>query len=301
MDAQIGIIQALQAIHSPLLDQLFSRITDLGREEFYVLALPLVYWAVSKRYGWWLSAIVLLTNFVNVWVKEALQLPRPYQVDAPVRVVYPESGTGPGFPSGHAQVSAAFWGTIARWSGTRRVWALAVVLVFLISYSRLYLGVHWPLDVIGGLALGILAVAAGAYVQRWAAGKTWATSTRLALSLLPLALLALDRSPEAYKMIGYLVGASLGVVLESERVRFYERQALARQVIKLAIGYAIFFGLRIVTKPIFPEAIAPQIVRYAILGLWMTFLAPWLFVRLGMGSPPVGPGHPPDEAKARVA
>ena len=150
----VEILQAIQTIQSPLLDRVLGLITNLHHEAVYILVLPLIYWLYDKRFGRYMFSVFVIGFWSNDFLKEVFRTPRPDP--AQVRVILAETGGGYAFPSGHAETPLVFWGAIA--DHVRRRWFTwaAGILVFLIGFSRLYIGVHWPLDVIGGWAIRLV-------------------------------------------------------------------------------------------------------------------------------------------------
>jgi len=145
LDWGMEVIRAFQNLSSPVADAVFTGITFLGKEEFYLLIMPLVFWCFDRRKGIRLTIVVLLSHFINQGLKEFIALPRPLDVDPSVGIGH---ATGYSLPSGHAQGSLIFWGMIAPW--IRRGWPIALVLSGLIGIYRVYLGVHYPSDVLAG-------------------------------------------------------------------------------------------------------------------------------------------------------
>jgi len=155
----------------------------LGYEQFYILIAPALYWCVNTelgiRFGLFLMAS---TNFNSVF-KLAFHSPRPYWYDPRVRAYGVESTFG--IPSGHAQNAVVVWGTLARNLRERWAWLVAILLMFFIGFSRLVLGVHFPLDVLVGWLIG--AVLLWAMVKLEAPITTWLKQRSL-LSRLTAAL-----------------------------------------------------------------------------------------------------------------
>jgi len=122
--------------------------TLLGTEAFYILFCTFIYVSVDRRLAMKEFSAVLLAASAVLFLKQWLRLPRPPRSEwlAPAH--------GFGFPSGHAGVSSAFWFTLALEKPSPLMAAAAAVLVALISASRLALHVHYPRDIIGGLAVG---------------------------------------------------------------------------------------------------------------------------------------------------
>jgi PAP2 superfamily len=135
-------------------DAIWLPITHLGSEFAYVVMLTIIYLLAPKlgrQLGFWFG-VTFVTNTV---LKLLFNLPRPYDLDPSLTSqAATETARTPGLPSGHAQNSATTWGFLAL--KLRRTWftVLAVVVVLLISFSRMSLGVHFLEDVLAGLAIG---------------------------------------------------------------------------------------------------------------------------------------------------
>jgi hypothetical protein len=274
----VEVLRAIQAIQGPALDRFFVAVTWLGSEEFYFFALSVLYWCVSRNLGRRLGRLFLLSCFLNVWLKGLFHTLRPSP--GQVRVLFPESGGGYAFPSGHAQFAATFWGYLALLRWRRWLGVLAGLVVLLVAFSRLYLGLHWPVDVLGGLAIGFLL----ALVWEWG-GRQWGeefaaviTPVRAAAAFLfPLLLLLVERSPDAVKTVGVLAGFGGGAVLAEERAPVPRAEGWARQAVKLLVGLPGLFLLRAGLKILFPPTLLFDGLRYGLVGLWVGLLVPWLF------------------------
>ena len=99
------------------------------------------------------AATVWLTDLITLGIKLSVDRPRPFEVlpEADPLIV---ASVGTSFPSGHASMSAA--GAIVLASLAPRAWPLLALLAVVIAVSRVYVGVHYPLDVLAGLALGTI-------------------------------------------------------------------------------------------------------------------------------------------------
>ncbi len=147
------LILWVQQISSSPLDAFFRVITLLGNPEAYLIILTLIYWCVNKRWGIRLLVLAMLSSWVNEAIKSLLRLPRP----DPTRVRQLVTETSFGFPSNHAQTGGVIiWGYLA--AMVRRSWftVISVIMALLIGLSRVYLGIHFPQDVIGGWLLGLV-------------------------------------------------------------------------------------------------------------------------------------------------
>jgi membrane-associated phospholipid phosphatase len=135
----------------------------LGSEDFFLIALPLVYWCIDSTLGLRIGVMLLFSSGTNNLFKLAMHGPRPYWVSAGVQGMASETGFG--VPSGHSQTAAGVWGIAAASHKRTWAWVAASLIVLLIGLSRLYLGVHFLHDVLLGWFLGGLTL--WAFIKFW--------------------------------------------------------------------------------------------------------------------------------------
>ncbi len=309
----IPVIAWLQGLGDWLIGPM-GFFTFMGKEEFYLIVMPAILWCFDVGLGIRLGLILLASDGLNGALKLAFGWPRPYWVSDSVRGLASETSFG--LPSGHAQNAMALWGRLA--AGLRRRWAMwaAALLILLISVSRVYLGVHFPSDVIAGWVAGGLLLWAFLRLDppavRWLGSLSpgGRVGIAFAASLLVLGLqygilaltagraippewaeraLAATGEPIAPRSLegmfstsGILFGFGGGAGLLSAWGRFDPRgpwlKRLARFLIGLTGVLAIWLGLR----SVFPEgeallALVLRYLRYAAAGFWVAYLGPRVF------------------------
>lgn len=271
-----------QQFTTPALTNFFTAITSLGSLEFYMLAIPVIYWLIDKHFGLRFAAFFALSAYVNSGTKHIFATARPPHV---LRLVTQE---GYSFPSGHAQGSTAFWGFLALKLKTAWSWWAAGVMILLISFSRIYLGVHWPIDILGGLAIGLFLL----YLyDRFAPTNLEALSLlhwTLAALGIGLILLLLHPAGDGPMTVGFLLGALIGYRLELLYVDFQEDATLLQHISKVLLGLTVLFLLRIALKPLvawLPNSLS-IVIRYGLLGLWASLGAPYVFTKLKLYNTP---------------
>lgn len=283
LDWGIKVILWLQQF-SPALDGLFKALTFMGEEEFFLVLLPLIYWCLDRRNGLRVVVIFLFSAYLNGVAKVVANQPRPFEYDARVRQLV--NAPGGGLPSGHTQNTVVIWGYLAAQLRRRWLWVVAGLLIVLIPLSRLYTGVHFPTDLLGGYVLGAAVLGLALWwvppVERWLAARSLAW--QLGLTAVVAVLLAvLFRTEDGAAIAGVLLGLGAGAALERRWVRFAVPGRWWQLVARAVLGVAVLLGLRFGLKAVF-AGLEPLLlfryVRYACLGLWAALGAPWAFVKL---------------------
>ncbi|MGE5578904.1 MAG: phosphatase PAP2 family protein [Bacillota bacterium] len=271
----------LQRFRCPVLDAFFYYMTLLGTGWFFIAVLPVLYWTWNKRAGYRLALVFLFGDWTKNALKATFHTPRP-QPSPGAEVLHPETGPGYSFPSGHAESSTVFWGQLALEVKRKWVWFAAAVLTVLVSLSRIYMNLHWPIDILGGFVLGVVLL-----VLYNAACALWANlrlpfGVRLACALIfPAAMYLLYREHDALIVIGFMLGFPVGRLLEERYLGWDERASFPANVFKVVLGLGVLFGIRFGLKMVFPDTAAADIARYAIAGFWASFGAPLLFAAFG--------------------
>jgi len=287
LEGSIPIILWLQQF-SPALDAPFKAITFLGEADFFLLFLPLFYWCLNRRLGARMSILIPLSGYIGAVLKVALNQPRPFEFDQRVRAIV--SATDRGFPSLHTQNTVVTWGYLGAAFRRTWLWAVAGLLMVLVPLSRLYLGVHFPTDLLGGYVIGaallLLFLGLEPAAETWLGKRGFAWQLGAALALSGLLLLFLPGADETAIVSGaMLMGASIGFALERRWVGFETDGTWEQRTLRLLLGGVVLFGLRLGLKAAFsglqPEP-AFDFVRYALIGVWYGAGAPWAFVRLGL-------------------
>lgn len=294
--------------------------TFLGNEEFYLLLMPILYWCIDVRIGIQVGFLLLFSNAVNALLKLGFHGPRPYWVSPQV-----ESRSALhdfGFPSGHSQNAVAIWGALAYYLRKPWAWAAAVPVMILIGISRIYLGVHFPTDVLAGWFVGALLL--GGFLALKKPFKAWITQKSAAFQIslgvffsLLLILTGkliqirfatwslpaswLKNAGESFDpfslenittVAGIFVGLGSGVVLMEKRGQFRAEGSWSQKMIRYGLGLVgvllIWAGL----DQVFPEgtsliALSLRYLRYALVGAWISMGAPLLFRALKLAPPAV--------------
>jgi len=285
----LNFIIMVQQIDTPLLDSFFRAITSLGDELFYLLLFPFLLWCVDFYLGIRVGIIFLLSVYFNNGIKEIFQQPRPFDILPEIQKVY---ASGYGFPSGHAQSSLVVWGSIAIAYWKKQTWIryLSVLLILLIGFSRIYLGVHFPTDILGGWLFGGLILGLSYFIflkinLDFIQGNM--VFKIIGITLFPLILLQIQSSPDTISSVAVFTGIGYGLLLFHSFIGGIRPGHWLQRLISFlvgVIGIGIFYlGLKLIL-PSEGQSFYQlfRFFRYLLLGIWISFGAPWLFIRMGL-------------------
>ena len=314
MEWNLNCLRAIAELRTPLLDTLMQGVTELGGETLFMLFMLVVFWCVDKNKGYFLMLLCFTGTAVNQMLKITFCIPRPWVLDPSFEIVESAraGATGFSFPSGHTQNAVGTLGGIARWHKSRALRIVCIVLAALTAFSRMYLGVHTPLDVGVSFGIGLVLVFALYPLFRDIDSHPnrlyWLFGAMAALGLAYLLFAELWPFPadvdaanlasgrkNAYTLLGAVLGMTFSYWLDRRYVHFDVRAVWWAQVLKAVLGLAITIGLRAVLKaPLLALCGGHNIanlIRYALMvifaaGIWpMTF--GW-FGRLGRNKPVPG-------------
>lgn len=281
----LGFLIWLEHLRNPVADVIFGAASAMGSEKFYMALLLTVYLCVSHRFGLKLLVVFLLTAWGNAELKWFFATTRPFVMyPDQLHALHTDSAHGNAFPSGHAQTAAVVWGLLATRARSRGGMIACIVIIALIAFCRLYLGVHWPADVIGGLLIGggTLAVYLG-LVSVWKR-RDWRLSEAewwLVLVIATAILFALGYANDTcLRATGALLGTAAGYLL-LERRGYDPSAPLAFQVVKVIFA----LGLLLVMRHIGMDLVegVPQAVPlvYVVTGFTGGYLLPALYTWVG--------------------
>ena len=266
----------LQSFRSPLLDAFFTVVNATAEDNFITALAVILFWCADPLVGLRFLLPLLFSGYLNTCLKGLLHTPRP-TAEQVLFIAVPSDGSY-AFPSGHTQNAAVLWSYLAGHYRKKALVVATVVMIPLVGLSRIYRGAHWPVDVLGGMAIGAALVWLALTIYRFWDHRSllpplWG---QLALGVaVPLALFAVY--PKTSLQMGSALGMIVGFALERRYVRFPVRLPLWKQVLKVLIGVAVLFGLQMGLSSLFPAGHLFRFTRYTLIGLWGTLGAPFVF------------------------
>jgi len=286
----VELLYWFESIRTPVLNVLMSLVTHLGEETFFMVGALFVFWCVDKRRGYYLLSVGFAGILINQWLKIVCRVPRPWVKDPDFTIVESARAKAAGysFPSGHTQTAVGFFGGVARFTGRLWLRIVCVVILTLVSVSRMYLGVHTPADV--GVSLAIAAVLVFVLYPLvestlWFPNRIYiiiggmlAASLAFAgfVELFPFpadidAANLAEAAKNAYSMTGAAAGMLAVSVLDNKVIQFPNRAPWWGQAVKLVVGLTLVVLVKSLLKTpllaVFGGHEAAHAVRYFIMVL----------------------------------
>lgn len=277
---ELRVIEMIQARGVRLTELVFRFLSFLGSVEFFLLLIPLLWVLRGRRLGRDAAYLLISSSLAHAILKQVFAWSRPFHLLPHLKLA---SAEGFGFPSGHATAAVVAWGFVALQFGFKGRWIMAVLLALGTGLARVYLGVHFPHDVLGGWILGGIVVALYAWAQKVERAPTLSTK-RWAWVLIPLSVAAVGVRfhPETVALAMFLLGMALGLRITDES----RAAARADQLVRLVVVIVGLFSILILGRITFPAeatflaCLLHRVVLYAALGLWMSAAGSGLRIRV---------------------
>ena len=290
----------LEKIRNPVFDFFFSLITHLGEETVFLAVAILFFWCINKREGYFILITGLVGTLVNQMLKLVCKIPRPWVKKPEFTVVESAKAeaTGYSFPSGHTQNIAGTFGAIGVYHRKKWIRISAIVIIVLVAFSRMYLGVHTPWDVL--TSLGIAAVLVFGLYPLFKNEKIYKKAMPIIVAvtfilafLFVLYVIYMPNRPSysdanyksAVKNAYTLFGSALGLVVvysvDTMYINFDTKARWYAQILKYALGLGIIIGIKAgLSTPLtllFGNEYVARAMRYFIIVFFAGVLWPLTF------------------------
>jgi len=296
----MSFLYFLESIRTPVLDAFFSLITHAGEETLFIIFGMMLFWCVSKKNGYYLLTVGFAGTVINQFLKLVFRVPRPWVRDPAFTIVESAraEATGYSFPSGHTQISVGVYGCIARCFAHPAVRAASIALCVLVPLSRMYLGVHYPGDVLVSVVIALtLVFSLHPLVMRAVDNpKKMRILFAVLASMTAVHLLFVHLYPfpadidagnlasgikNGWTMLGCLLGLMVTYEVDTRYIRFSTEGSLLTQAVKLIVGFALLMGIRSMLKEplraLFRGSTASDCLRYFIMVVFAGCLWPMAF------------------------
>ncbi len=156
LELQKPVMIFFASLRTPLLTSFAEAVSFLGEATWLVALILFIYFVIDKRKGFALASVTMTGHIANNTLKAVFRIPRPW-VKYPDEIIplRENTATGYSFPSGHSVGAGSLYWSLYKLFENKCSRVPSIILLVLIPLSRIYLGVHWPLDILFGLALGV--------------------------------------------------------------------------------------------------------------------------------------------------
>ncbi len=293
------VLYFFESIRNPVLNALMSILTYLGSEVAFLAFAMGVFWCYDKRRGYYIMTVGYIGVIINQFLKIMCMIPRPWVIDPNFTTVAGAKADAGGysFPSGHTQNATGTYGGIFMFAKKLWVRIACIALIVIVPITRMYLGVHTPLDVGVSLLIGAALVLALYPVfeltkkhpdlMYWLLGGFFLLSIVFTLfsALYPFSP---DIDPanlyELRKNACTLLGATGGVFLfypiEKKYIKFDEKATAWGQIVKMLFGIGLVMAVKEGLKAVFKAITGEE-------QLWMRSVRYFVVVAVAMGIVPI--------------
>ncbi len=257
----MAFLYILEDLRQPLLNELMLLITKFGEETVFLVIGLIVFWCVSKRCGYYILGVGFIGTLANQFMKLFFRVPRPWVLDDNFTILEQarEAAGGYSFPSGHTQSAVGTFGCLASISKVSWVRYAAISIAVLVPFSRMYIGVHTPLDVIVAALIAVALVIVikpvvfaedGRYIPLLLGGMA-------ILAILFMCYVELFPFPpdidlhnleagitNAYTLFGSLIGLIVVYIVDEKWLNFSTKANFWGQVFKVILGLMLVLAVK---------------------------------------------------------
>ncbi|SHK18257.1 PAP2 superfamily protein [Hathewaya proteolytica DSM 3090] len=275
MFTQLKLLLYLQSIRSPLLTYIFLTFTMSIETPVVILFSSILYWTVDKVFGMELLFNLSTNITLNSGLKDLIRFPRPIGSKNLTSLHLP-TATGYSFPSGHTQIATTFWESMMLHFKHSYMYIIGTIFIICIGFSRIYLGVHWPTDVIGAIVTGtmctLLCHKAFNYIL-----NTKKNSILIYIYIPFLIICFILKDGSYIKVAGLYGGLILGYILESKFVKFSTKVPLKDKIMRGLLGILSLFLFYLALDYTFPSYLILIYLKYFATCCFAIAFVPYMF------------------------
>lgn len=294
-ELQLPLMVFLQNLRTEAMNGVVEFVTSLGEMYITLVVIMLLFWCIDKKKGFKVGASVLTATVTMQTLKAIFRVPRPFMMyPDQVTGLRQETATGYSFPSGHSTTASSFYGGLYKAFKEKWIRIISLILIIAIPLTRLYLGVHWPMDVIVGTALGVFFSIGMSKVYDRIYSDTalfnkvmLIAGTVTAVTAVVLGI-ALDWTEIDYRAVHNLqqnsaitAGAAFGLFLDRKKLNFIPAKTAKTRVLSCVVGLISGGACAFILLSIPFMHYLFETFAYALLGLWVSFLFPLFAVKFG--------------------
>lgn len=299
------LLYFFEKIRIPGLNEFMLAITTLGEETAFLVIALILFWCIDKYVGYYTLSVGFIGTIANQFLKLWFRIPRPWILDENFTILEQarEGAGGYSFPSGHTQSAVGTFGSIAAATKNKKIRIAVIVIAALVAISRMYIGVHTPLDVGVSVVLAVILI----FTVRPLVFK----NRRIGMPILLVAMILMAVGylcfvefyqfpaevlktenyqhglENAYTLLGALAGLVIVYIVDEKWLHFSVKAVWWAQILKVVIGLglvlAVKAGMKGMLNGLFGDLLGRS-VRYGLIVIVAGILWPLsfrLFAKLG--------------------
>ncbi len=251
----------LENLRIPVLNEIMLLVTTFGEETAFLVTAMILFWCVNKHTGYYILSVGFIGTLANQFLKLLFRVPRPWVMDSEFTILEQarEAASGYSFPSGHTQSAVGTFGGIAYITKDCRIRIPAIIIAILVPFSRMYIGVHTPLDVLVAAAMALLLILLlePVVLRREHKGLTYLLGFMLAIAVAFVCYVEFWSFPadidvhnlasgleNAYTLLGALLGLIVVYIVDEKWLNFSTKAVLWAQILKVIGGLLLVLAVK---------------------------------------------------------
>ena len=283
----------LAGLRNDVLDVIISLLTNLGGEVICIAAICILFYCIDKKTAYKLCLTYFVSGLAVQALKITFRVSRPWVKDPNFHAVESaiEGASGYSFPSGHTQSGTALYMGLAL--HLKKIWGYiaGLALSLFVMFTRMYLGVHTPMDVLVSFGVTlIIAFIVNLVYDRFVGTKRANIIIFALIEIISFALIGysiyivasgkstMELAMDGFKAAGAGIGFGLGWLVETTWVNFDPKAVknIWGHILKLVIGLGVAMLIKSLIKLINPDSCFINIIRYVLTTFWLIGIFPML-------------------------
>ena len=286
---EIELLKFLESLRTNFFNIFFEYVTMLSEKEFLIIFISVLYFMFNKNLARRLLFLSVTSISFNSTIKNIFKIPRPFSTGE-VSCVRPSTATGYSFPSGHTQLFSTYSLSLAFYLKKHWLIFLSSFLIILIGFSRLYLGAHYPSDVLTGAILGVLIAFIGSFLHDKIKNKNLLYGS-IPIILTPFAIYFLftpdPQYSDFYKSYGMLIAFFLSVLFEEKDASLHYNTSIFKRFLRIIIAIIISIIINAISEKIlcFSDlrlSLLADLVKYFFLVFFVLGVCPLIIKKLNI-------------------
>ena len=255
------LLYFFEKIRLPGLNEFMLAVTTLGEETAFLVIALILFWCVDKYVGYFTLSVGFIGTIANQFMKLWFRIPRPWVLDENFTILEAAraEATGYSFPSGHTQSAVGTFGSIAATAKKRWISIVAIVIAVLVAVSRMYVGVHTPLDVGVSVvfAVVLIFVLRPVVIRHHEKAMPFMLGGMILLAIGYLCFVELYKFPadidaynyehgvqNAYTLLGALLGMVIVYIVDEKWLNFPVKAVWWAQIVKVLVGLVLVLAVK---------------------------------------------------------